>query len=314
MASFIKTDLIIIIVCTILGIFLCCFLFFRFYRLLNKKAKPGQIQLPEYIENKHFLTADQYELATLGAINKDSEYIILAVHDLYGAKENFAGLINNDKLLKNKISIITFNQRNVKDNVPACIKNVGVLVNDIFDVIIALKNKYEQQKIILLLEGFSSNLIGLLLKKQPLIEKVILVNPVTNQKGIRFSISSKIGIGFGFIFNLDKLLKIHIDYQVLSQNENYNQLMLQKEQTYFLNQILQFNNLNKKLLKQLNKIKLATLIIQAENDKFYNIKKANLINNKMINTVNIATEKHYLFTDKNINDKIFTEIINLKQN
>ncbi|KAF0850108.1 MAG: hypothetical protein EIB84_04140 [Spiroplasma poulsonii] len=313
MTSFIKTDLIIVI-CAIVGIFLCCYLLFRFYRLFNKKAKPGQIQLPEYIENKHFLTTDQYELTTLGTVNKDSEYILLAVHDLYGAKENFMGLVNNDELLKNKISVITFNQRNVKDNVSARIKNVGVLVNDIFDVITALKNKYEQQKIILLLEGFSISLIGLLLKKQPLVEKVILVNPVTNHKGIRFSITSKIGIGIGFIFNLDKLLKIHIDYQVLSQNESYSQLMLQKEQTYFLNQILQFNYLNKKLLKQLNKIKLTTLIVQAENDKFYNNKKVNLINNKMINIVKVSVAKHYLFTDKNIDHKIFTEIINLKQN
>ncbi|WHQ37000.1 hypothetical protein [Spiroplasma sp. SV19] len=312
MTNFIKTDFIIIIVCAILGIMFCCYLLFRFYRLFNKKAKPGQIQLPEYIENKHFLTADQYQLTTLGTVNKNGEYILLAVHDLYGAKENFMGLVNSAKLLKNNISVITFNQRNVKDNASTCIKNVGVLVNDIFDVITALKNKYEQQKIILLLEGFSSSLIGLLLKKQPLIEKVILVNPVTNHKAIRFSIGSKIGIGFGFLFNLNKLLKIHIDYQSLSQNESYSQLMGQKEQTYFLNQILQFNCLNKKVLKQLNKIKLATLIVQAENDKFYNAKKTSLINNEVINILKITTAKHYLFTDQNIDDKIFTEIINFK--
>ncbi|WP_425380169.1 hypothetical protein [Spiroplasma endosymbiont of Stenodema calcarata] len=286
----------------------------RFYRFFKKKAKSGQTQLPEYIANKHFLTADQYELKTLGTVAKDSEYIILAVHDLYGAKENFTGLVNNTKLLNNKISVITFNQRNIKDNVPAFIKNVGVLVNDIFDVIMALKNKYEQQKIILLLEGFSSSLISLLLKKQPAIAKIILVNPVTNQKGIHFSISSKIGIGFGFIFNLNKLLKIHIDYQVLSENDSYSQLMLQKEQTYFLNQILQFNYLNKRLVKQLNKIKISTLIIQTENDKFYNVRKATLINNKMIKTVKMLGAKHYLFIDKNIDDKILTEIINLEQN
>ncbi|RUO86794.1 hypothetical protein [Spiroplasma endosymbiont of Megaselia nigra] len=160
---------------------------------------------------------------------------------------------------------------------PTSIKNVGVLVNDIIDVITALKNKYEQQRIILLLEGFSCGLINLLLKQKPLIEKVVFVNPITNLNGIRFSMISKIGIGFDFLFNLNKTLKINIDYQLLSQNEDYSTLMMEKEQTYFLNQILQFNYLNKKIVKQINNLKVKTLILQAEVDKFYDTKQVTLI-------------------------------------
>ncbi|WP_425379220.1 hypothetical protein [Spiroplasma endosymbiont of Polydrusus pterygomalis] len=83
MTSLIKTNVIIINVCVILGIFLCYYLF---YRLLKTKTKRGEVQLPEYIENKHFITADQYQLTTLETIDKTGEYIILAVHDLYGQK------------------------------------------------------------------------------------------------------------------------------------------------------------------------------------------------------------------------------------
>ncbi|ELL44495.1 hypothetical protein SMIPMB4A_v3c5750 [Spiroplasma melliferum IPMB4A] len=287
------------------------FFFLRCYRLLNKKTKRGEIQLPEYIENRHFITSDQYELSTLGTIDKTGQDIILAVHDLYGSKENFAGLINNAIWAKHKVSVIAFNQRNIGDNVPTRIKNVGILVNDIIDVITALKNKYEQQRIVLLLEGFSCGLINLLLEQKPLIEKVIFVNPITNSNGIRFSILSKIGIGFGFLFNLNKILKIHIDYQLLSQNEAYSTLKMEKEQTYFLNQILQFNYLNKKIVKQINNLKVKTLILQAEADKFYNAKQVVLITNPLVKIKKIETAKHYLFTNQTISAEIFTEIINL---
>ncbi|MFJ1522283.1 hypothetical protein [Spiroplasma sp. ald] len=311
MTSLIKTNVIIIVVCIILGIFLCCYFFLRCYRLLNKKTKRWEIQLPEYIEHKHFLTSDQYELSTLGTIDKTGQDIILAVHDLYGSKENFTGLINNEIWAKHKVSVIAFNQRNVGDNVPTSIKNVGVLVNDIIDVITALKNKYEQQRIILLLEGFSCGLINLLLKQKSLIEKVVFVNPITNLNGIRFSMISKIEIGFDFLFNLNKTLKIHIDYQLLSQNEDYSTLMMEKEQTYFLNQILQFNYLNKKIVKQINNLKVKTLILQAEVDKFYDTKQVTLINNGLVKIKKIETAKHYLFTNQNISVEILTEIINL---
>ncbi|WFG96590.1 hypothetical protein M1771_00820 [Spiroplasma citri] len=311
MTSLIKTNVIIIVICIILGFFLCCYFFLRCYRLLNKKTKRGEIQLPEYIENRHFITSDQYELSTLGTIDKTGQDIILAVHDLYGSKENFAGLINNATWAKNKVSVIAFNQRNVGDNVPTRIKNVGILVNDIIDVITALKNKYEQQRIVLLLEGFSCGLINLLLEQKPLIEKVIFVNPITNSNGIRFSILSKIGIGFGFLFNLNKILKIHIDYQLLSQNEAYSTLKMEKEQTYFLNQILQFNYLNKKIVKQINNLKVKTLILQADADKFYNAKQVVLITNPLVKIKKIETAKHYLFTNQTISAEIFTEIINL---
>lgn len=281
MTSLIKTNIIIIVVYIILGIFLCCYFFLRCYRLLNKKIKRGEIQLPEYIKHKNFITFDQYELSTLGTIDKTGWDIILSVHDLYGSKENFTGLINNEIWAKHKDLVIAFNQRNVGDNVPTSIKNVGVLVNDIIDIITALKNKYEQQRIVLLLEVFSCGLINLLLKQKLLIEKFVFVNPITNLNGIRFSMISKIGIGFGFLFNLNKTLKIHIDYQLLSQNEDYT-LMMEKEQTYFLNQILQFNYLNKKIVKQINNLKVKILILQAEADKFYDEKQVTLINNGLV--------------------------------
>ncbi|WP_374695895.1 serine aminopeptidase domain-containing protein [Spiroplasma endosymbiont of Polydrusus formosus] len=311
MAILIKTNVIIIGVCITIGIFLCCYLFYRFYRLLKTKTKHREIQLPEYIENKYFITADQYQLTTLGTIDKTGEYIILAVHDLYGQKENFRGLINNAILVKNKVSVIAFNQRNVGNNEPTDIKNVGMLVNDIIDVIAALKNKYEQQKVIILLEGFAGCLINLILKQKPTINQVFFVNPITNQKGMHFSMISKIVIVFGFLFNLNKIMNISIDYQFLSQNKKYCTLMMQDKQSYFLNQVLQFNYLNKKIVKQINNVKMKILIVQAEADKFYNAKTAALIKEEKGKIVKISTAKHYLFTDENINAIIFTEIINL---
>ncbi|AHF60586.1 hypothetical protein P344_00730 [Spiroplasma mirum ATCC 29335] len=312
MSQLITIKMTIGIVFGILGFALLCYFISRFYKLFSKRVRVNEVQLPELIDNKYFISADQYQFSVLGEINKNDWEIILGIHDIYGNKNDFASLVNN-KNLNSEISFLSFNQRNIGDNDYYQTKNIGILINDVLMAIEVIKNKYENQTITLLLEGYSCGLVNYLLRKTKHITKIILVNPITNKKTMRFSFFSKISIFFSFLFYLNKTLNINIDYHYFTNNQEYIVKMKANPQQYFLNQILQVKQINKRIIKKINNLQVKTLLLQSNGNKFYFPKRLAKITNPYVEITNLDNDNHFIFID-NLDEKIINSMNDFVQN
>ncbi|AGM24690.1 hypothetical protein [Spiroplasma chrysopicola] len=272
------------------------YLIWRFRLFFGKKRKEQDLQLPEYINDKWFIASDHYQLATLGTITPETKTILLAVHDIYGKKENFQALVNN-KQLKPGTVVITFDQRIIQAKDGTKIQDLGMLINDINDVLLALSNKYENKKIVLLLEGYCCFLGQTIIKKNNFIKSLILLNPVTNKKVIKFSIASKIALVWGFFFNSRLTINVKIDYKVFTNNEEYLTAMTKSPKRYYLNQILRFHRRNAYLAKEFNALQIPTLLITNTNNRFYQEKELAKIKNPKVEVLLVKEEYQYLFAN-----------------
>ncbi|AGM25720.1 hypothetical protein SSYRP_v1c01240 [Spiroplasma syrphidicola EA-1] len=277
---------------------LLIYLIWRFRLFFGKKRKEQDLQLPEYIKDKWFIASDHYQLATLGTITADTKTIILAVHDIYGKKEDFQSLVNN-KQLQTGTAVITFDQRILVTKDGIKIQDLGMLIKDINDALLALSNKYEDKKIVLLLEGYCCFLGQTILKKNKFIKGLILLNPVTNKKVIKFSLASKIALVWGFFFNSRLTINVKIDYKVFTNNEEFLTARAKEPNRYYLNQILRFHRKNVYLAKEFNALQIPTLLITNTNNRFYQAKELMKVKNPNVEVFLTKEEYQYLFANNN---------------
>lgn len=312
----------------ILGSFLGCLLLFyigwRIYLFTIHKSKQIALQKPQLIDEKYFLTSDQIKLKWNGSINPNGEYIILYLNDLYTNEDSINHLkqyFSDDK--NSKTSVCSFHQRwDEQENRSYVNFNIATTLNDIKQIVEYLNEVYPTQKIILQGQGIGCNIAIYASYLIDNIFKVIAINLITNRKYIKYGFTFKMLLCFGFLFYARKIMILKVNYDLLTNNEQFSNNCNEKygkNKAIALCIFLQLQKMNRKVFKKINKLKQKTLIYQSLNDFHYSQERFNKHFKNINDNIEIekwADKKHFLINEKDhkivfdnlidwINEKIF---------
>ncbi|AGR41504.1 serine aminopeptidase domain-containing protein [Spiroplasma taiwanense] len=299
------------------GIIIFIFLFlliFRLFKIFSLKFKSQKVKKGELIKKKMFQTSDAYDLRWYGEVNSDSKYIILAIHDLLRTRNDFENLVN--WLQKNKykdFSLVSFDQRSCGENLLEKNKNLGALISDIEEIITELSEKFKNQKLILLGEGFGSALAAYFSKNDN-VEKIIMSSLRLNFT-YKKSFSFYIKLWFGVAFKINTLLFQNINGLDLTDDSTYaNKLEDENNKNGSINirEYFQFKKITKKIVKNISNSNSKIDLILPNNDFYCSRKKiVKLINKLDKSKYNLDTfkdKKHFMLNSVKTSE-IFEKII-----
>lgn len=283
-------------------------------------------------KNRHFpqwtdagiITRDNYLLHTNYNFVADSKCIVIGIHSLRCAKEDFIAAKNF--FAKEKISLVGFDQRNWGKNSKWKYHSLGTTITDLEDIISVLNEKFPDQKLFLLGEALGSAFCALALKRlESKLDGVILTNFITSNRVIKMTPKLTFKKMIGFLFNKQLVLPIEFDLTKVSDNEIYidyfneRNYRRSKKQGVTVVYALQGNKISKFVPKNINQSNCPAMIIQTGNDIFADYDKVKTNEKNWRNTVTYRfynQGKHAILNDlpiKAILQDIVTWIIRVEQ-
>lgn len=262
----------VILIIAVVVLFFLFFLlrWFKVYHISYNSEKKRHF--PQWSE-AGIITRDNYLLHTNYNFIEDSNLIVIGIHSLRCAKEDF--IIAKDFFAEQKISLLSFDQRNWGKNSKWKYHSLGTTIADLEDIISVLNEKFPNQKIFLLGEALGSAFCALALHRlEDKIDGVILTNFITSKKIIKMTpilIFRKI---IGFWFNKQLILPIEFDLKKISDNEIYidyfneRNYRRSKQQGVTVVYGLQGEKISKAVSKNINQSTCPAMIIQTGNDIF----------------------------------------------
>ena len=144
-------------------------------------------------------------------------------------------------------------------------------INDLKDIISAIKLKYPQKQLVVVGESLGAALASAAVKNNIQVTALIIINLVTKRNLAQFSLSFIFRFMIAFIFNSNIALPIYIENKDISSSHahitNLNQ-RYSNRQHWSLAFLLQFKKLNKKSVINISNLQQPTLILQSADDVF----------------------------------------------
>lgn len=304
-----KNGLYLIILISIIVLLLV----FRFICLKRiTKDKVDVVQAAE-LRDKFILTRDQYELKIYKQISQSSNVIVIGIHNLQGQKDDFKLLSNFCR--QEQWSLIAYDRRGVgknRDNWK--FRSLNTDINDAKDVVLAVKSKFPNHKIILFGESIGAGIASYACKNNKNVDALIISNMITKTNLYPVSLRLYFRFLIGFLFNSNIKLPFDIDATEISTNQAYITNMEQRyslKQEWSLRFLVQMKKLNKRTPKIIRNLKQPTLILQSGDDVFSDFHQLKVLSSKW----NKHQKYHFIFNGKHalINEpeikNIFTEEI-----
>ncbi|WP_235083216.1 alpha/beta fold hydrolase [Spiroplasma platyhelix] len=220
--------------------------------------------------NSGVITRDNYLLRTNYNFVEDSRCVVIGVHSMGGSKEDFN--LAKDFFHKQKISFLSFDQRNWGENGKWKYHSLGTTVSDIEDIINVVIERFPKQKIILLGDSFGSSLVALALKRlDNQVAGAILTNFVTKNWNFKLTASLFFKLAAGLIFYKNILLPITYDPSDLSDRTEYVDAVNERNyrrnnKSFTLLYLMQAKNSTKSVVKNINDTVSPVLVIQSGED------------------------------------------------
>lgn len=258
---------VILIIVLFILILLFLMRWYQFHHIDYKWEKKRHF--PQW-SNSGIITRDNYLLRTNYNFIEDSKYIIICVHSMGGAKEDF----NRTKkfLNDNQISFLSFDQRNWGENGKWKYHSLGTTISDIEDIINVLVERYPNQKIFLLGESFGASIVALALKRlDNQLAGAILVNFITKSQVFRLTTKSVFKVFIGFLFYKNILLPVNYDPSDFSDSIEYIDAVNERNyrrnnKSFTLLYFLQAKKITRKVAKNVNDTADPVMILQTEED------------------------------------------------
>lgn len=276
------------------------------------KDKVEVVQAAE-LRDKYVLTRDQYELKTYRQLSLKSNVIVIGIHNLQGQKDDFKLLSNLCK--EQDWSLIAFDRRGVGKNRDEWkFRSLNTDINDVKDVISAVKAKYPNHKIILFGEALGGAIASYAAKNNDNVDGLIISNLITKNNLYPASLGLYFRFLIGFIFNSNIKLPFDIEAEDISSNHAYITNMNQRyslKQEWSLKFLRQLQEINKKAPKVIRNLKQPTLILQSGDDVFSDFHQLKVLNRKWKSHQKyhfIFTGKHALINEPEIKDVFKQEI------
>lgn len=305
-----NNGLFLIILSLVLLILLIVLRFIQIKRI--PKDKVIVVQAAE-LRDKFVLTRDQYELKTYQQIIQKSDVIVIGIHNLQGQKDDFKLLSNFCK--QEQWSLIAFDRRGVgKNRDDWKFRSLNTDINDLKDVISAVKAKYPNHKIILFGEAIGAAIASAACKDNDQVDGLIISNLITKSNLYPISLRLYFRFLIGFIFNSNIRLPFIIEPEDISNNHAYITNMKQRyslKQEWSLKFLLQLKKLNKKAPKIIRNLKQPTLILQSGDDVFSDFHQLKVLSKKWKEHQKyhfIFSGKHALINEAEIKE-VFTQEI-----
>lgn len=220
--------------------------------------------------NSGIITRDNYLLRTNYNFVENSRCIIVGIHSMGGSKEDF----NTAKKYfnKQKISFLSFDQRNWGENSKWKYHTLGTTVCDIEDIIKVLIERFPNQKIILLGDSFGSSLVALALKRfDNQLAGAVLANFVTKSNIFNRDPASIAKAVIGFIFYKNIILPVSYNPAKLSDKKDYVDAVNERNyrrnnKSFTLLYLGQARNITRAVVKNINQTVSPVLVIQSGED------------------------------------------------
>lgn len=272
------------------------------------------VQQAAEIREKVIILRDGYQVKLFKQMIEKSTIIIIGVHGLQGQKDDFKLLSSFCK--KSQLSLITYDRRGIgKNEQDWKFKSLATDINDLKDVISAVKVKYPYQKIIVFGESLGAAIASHATKNNSQVSALIVSNLVTKKNLYQFSLNFIIRFCFAFIFNSNIQMPIYIENRDISSSNahitNLNQ-RYSNRQNWSLRFLMQFKKINKKSIIVISNLKHPTLILQSADDvfsDFHQLKINSKYWKKHHRYVFIFDGKHALINEPNIKDIFTNEIM-----
>lgn len=236
------------------------------------------------------ITRDNYLLHTNYNFVENSKCIIIGIHSIRCAKEDF--IAAKKFFAEQKISLLSFDQRNWGKNNKWKYHSLGTTIADLQDIISVLNEKFPNQKIFLLGEALGSSFCALALKRlENKLDGVILTNFITSNKVIKLTPNLIFRTIIGFCFNKQLVLPIELDLKKVSDNEIYidyfneRNYRRSKQQGVTVVYALQAQKITKAVPKNINHSTCPALIIQTGDDIFADYDQVKVNEKKWRDTV-----------------------------
>ncbi len=283
--------------------------------LVMVKVKDNvNVQQAAEMREKVIILRDGYQVKLFKQMIDKSTVIIIGVHGLQGQKDDFKLLSSFCK--KSQLSLITYDRRGIgKNEQDWKFKSLGVDINDLKDVISAVKTKYPDQKIIVFGESLGAAIASYATNKNDQVSALIISNLVTKKNLYQFSLNFIIRFCFAYIFNSNIQMPIYIENKDISSSNTHITNMNQRysnRQNWSLRFLMQFKKINKKSVMIISNSKLATLILQSADDvfsDFHQLKINKKYWKKHHSYVFIFDGKHALINEPNIKDIFNNQIM-----
>lgn len=282
--------------------------------IIGKVKDNVNVQQAVEIREKVIILRDGYQVKLFKQMIDKSTVIIIGVHGLQGQKDDFKLLSSFCK--KSQLSLISYDRRGIgKNEQDWKFKSLGVDINDLKDVISAVKTKYPNQKIIIFGESLGAAIASYATNDNDQVSALIISNLVTKKNLYQFSLNFIIRFCFAFIFNSNIQMPIYIENKDISSSSAHITNMNQRysnRQNWSLGFLMQFKKINKKSVMMISNSKLTTLILQSADDvfsDFHQLKINKKYWKKHHSYVFIFDGKHALINEPNIKDIFNNQIM-----
>lgn len=220
--------------------------------------------------NSGIITRDNYLLRTNYGVVEDSRCVIIGVHRMGGSKEDFN--LAKKYFNKQKISFLSFDQRNWGENGKWKYHSLGTTVSDIQDIINVVIERFPNQKIILLGDSFGSSLVALALKRlDNQVAGAILTNYITKMQIFQVTAKSIMKVVAGFLFYKNIVIPVSYDPADYSDSPEYADAV--NERNYRRNNVAftllyltQAKKIIKHVVKNVNDTVSPVMVIQTGDD------------------------------------------------
>lgn len=258
---------VILLIVLLILILLFLLKWYRFHHIDYKWEKKRHF--PQW-SNSGVITRDNYLLRTSYNFVEDSRCIVIGVHSLGGSKEDFD--LAKTFFIKQKISFLSFDQRNWGENGKWKYHSLGTTVSDIEDIINVLIERFPGQKVILLGDSFGSSLVALALKRlDNQVAGAVLTNFVTKNWNFKMTGSLFFKLFVGFIFYKNIMLPVNYDPADLSDRTEYIDAVNERNyrrnnKSFTLLYLVQARNITKSVVKNINETVSPVMVIQSGQD------------------------------------------------
>ncbi|ATZ18618.1 hypothetical protein ESOMN_v1c02340 [Williamsoniiplasma somnilux] len=305
-------QIILSVIITSLIVLLLSVLFYKLKNLYSLKFKAELKQKSEFIDNKFFITDDQYQLHLLGSLKSTAKNIFIGVHELGMNKEDFTDFEKFFKDDENN-AFICFDQRNFGQNIPEQSPSFSSVLFDLNNMINIIKEKYSQSKIILIGEGFGYYLALYAGWKNVNVSSIVALGPITRMP-YNYGAADRAKIFSSWFFSHNRLIPVLMKGIDSSNNQVFvNEIDTNMMTKGFITtrQYYQLKRISKISLKKMKSMNIQQLIIQPKNDVYLNYEKLQQLIQKTILTnlkiVYIENAKHFILKE-NMNQLAFEEI------